>query len=183
MTPRWLVSGHPTTLTELHSLVVLTHANAMMTNNARARLDRAIRAVDQAVLFDLQLCVSAYFEQTAAMARETLKQVTQRLAGQSGAAIGDALASPSPADARRGTGNIFVAAQRRAGDEPAAPPAAAAPNGAPPPPTPTPRDRRPASRTCRPREKRLTITPRRTILQSRAMMWFCALPSRDQSAS
>jgi len=47
-----------------------------MTWSARSRLERAIRAVDQAVLFDLQLCMSAYAEQVAAAMRENAQKLT-----------------------------------------------------------------------------------------------------------
>jgi methyl-accepting chemotaxis protein len=117
--PRWLVSGYLTTLTELHSLVVMTHANAMMTSNARNKLDRAIRAVDQAVLFDLQLCISAYCEHMAATAREAMTQVMQRLAAPATAAPAAPVAEvpaapPTPAELRRSASSLFVAAQGRA---------------------------------------------------------------------
>lgn len=134
--PRWLVSGHLTTLTELHSLVVLTHANAMMTSSARTRLDRVIRAVDQAVLFDLQLCISAYFEQVASTARETLKQVAQRL----GATPSVLAADPNVAqraELRRAAANMSPASQRSPAPE-ATPPAPSAKDAGTPAPVAAP---------------------------------------------
>ncbi len=139
--PRWLVSGHLMTLTELHSLVVLTLASSMLTSGARKRLDEAIRAVSQAVLFDLQLCISAYFEQTTATARETLKQVAQRLAGPQGPAPAAIIPPPPSAEARRGSSELFVAAQRRTfRDGPAPTGAANGGNGSQPAGWPTKQD-------------------------------------------
>lgn len=64
--PQFLIAAHQTTLTRLHSLVVQAHYSDLMSFGARSRLDRAIRAVDQVVLFDLQLCVSAYVAEVRA---------------------------------------------------------------------------------------------------------------------
>ncbi len=120
--PRWLVSGHLTTLTELHSLVLATHAASMMSWAARGRLERVIRAVDQAVMFDLQLCVAAYTEQTAAATRETLQQVARRLQGAAGSVMAGAMEPASP-ETRRAASDLFVASQRRTVNETPAPPA------------------------------------------------------------
>jgi hypothetical protein len=95
----------------------------MMTSTARNRLDRAIRAVDQAVLFDLQLCISAYFEQVAATNRETLKQVTQRLSA-GGSASGTEAMIAQRAEARRGNGPAQIGSQRTPSSEAEAPSAA-----------------------------------------------------------
>jgi Protoglobin len=122
--PRWLVSGHLTTLTELHSLVLATHAASMMSWAARSRLERVIRAVDQAVMFDLQLCIAAYTEQTAAVTREAMKQVAMRLQGATPSVMADVMAPPSP-ESRRSAADLFVNSQRRTFAE------ATAPAGAP----------------------------------------------------
>jgi hypothetical protein len=110
--PRWLVSGHLTTLTELHSLVLATHAASMMSWAARSRLERVIRAVDQAVMFDLQLCIAAYTDHTAATMREAVEQMAVRLHGASGALAPEAMTPQGP-ESRRAASDIFVAAQRR----------------------------------------------------------------------
>jgi hypothetical protein len=110
--PRWLVSGHLTTLTELHSLVLATHAASMMSWAARSRLERVIRAVDQAVMFDLQLCIAAYTEHTAATMREAVEQMSVRLKGASGSPAPEAMVPPD-AESRRTTSDLFVGAQRR----------------------------------------------------------------------
>jgi methyl-accepting chemotaxis protein len=110
--PRWLVSGHLTTLTELHSLVLATHAASMMSWAARSRLERVIRAVDQAVMFDLQLCIAAYTDHTAATMREAVKQVAMRVQGAAGALAPEAMAPQSP-ESRQAASDLFVGAQRR----------------------------------------------------------------------
>ncbi len=110
--PRWLVSGHLTTLTELHSLVLATHAASMMSWAARSRLERVIRAVDQAVMFDLQLCIAAYTDHTAATMREAVKQVAVRMQGAAGGLAPEAMAPQNP-ESRRAASDLFVNAQRR----------------------------------------------------------------------
>jgi Protoglobin len=109
--PRWLISGYVTTLTELHSLVLATHCASMMTWAARSRLDRALRAVDHAVLFDLQLCVSAYTGQMERMQRDKLEQVT-RQAHPVAATLIDSLIPQTP-KARQSANDLFLASQRR----------------------------------------------------------------------
>lgn len=109
--PRWLISGYVTTLTELHSLILATHCASMMTWAARSRLDRALRAVDHAVLFDLQLCVSAYCEQLDRMHREKLEQATKQV-GPVAATLIETLI-PASAEARRTANELFLASQRR----------------------------------------------------------------------
>jgi methyl-accepting chemotaxis protein len=109
--PRWLISGYVTTLTELHSLVLATHCASMMTWAARSRLDRALRAVDHAVLFDLQLCVSAYTEQMERMQRDKLEQVA-REAHPVAATLIDSLI-PATREARQSANDLFLASQRR----------------------------------------------------------------------
>ena len=109
--PRWLVSGYVTTLTELHSLVLATHCASMMTWAARSRLDRALRAVDHAVLFDLQLCVSAYTEQMERMQRDRLEQMS-RQANPVAASLIDSLIPQSP-EARQSANELFLASQQR----------------------------------------------------------------------
>jgi len=108
--PRWLISGNTTTLTELHSLVLATHCTAMMSWAARSRMERVIRAVDQAVLFDLQMSILAYTEQRELMALEKLQQLAQRLRTQ--AAVVETAPTPS-LDGRRSVNDMFRAAQRR----------------------------------------------------------------------
>ena len=109
--PRWLISGYVTTLTELHSLVLATHCASMMTWAARSRLDRALRAVDHAVLFDLQLCVSAYTEQMERTQRDRLEQMS-RQANPAAASLIDSLIPQSP-QARQSANELFLASQRR----------------------------------------------------------------------
>jgi methyl-accepting chemotaxis protein len=109
--PRWLISGNVTTLTELHSLVMATHCTSMMSWAARSRMERVIRAVDQAVLFDLQMSIVAYTEQREEMALDKLKQLAQRFQSQAGATMETAQAQ-SP-DGRRSANELFRAAQRR----------------------------------------------------------------------
>ena len=124
--PRWLVSGHLTTLTELHSLVLATHCASMMTWGSRSRLERVIRAVDQAVMFDLQLCVAAYAEQAEATAREAIGQMARAGHGAAAATLADAML-PAGAESRRAASEMFVASQRRTfleAEPPADPPAA-----------------------------------------------------------
>lgn len=109
--PRWLISGYVTTLTELHSLIVATHCTSMMTWAARSRLERTIRAVDQAVLFDLQVCVAAYAEQAELMARERMQGAAQSFEPAAAALIETML--PSSPETRRAASDLFVASQRR----------------------------------------------------------------------
>jgi len=123
--PRWLVSGHLTTLTELHSLVLATHAASMMSWAARSRLERVIRAIDQAVMFDLQLCIAAYTEHTAATMRAAIKQMAMRVHGASGALAPEAMAPQGP-ESRQAASDLFVGAQRRTPQEPPAQPTAPA---------------------------------------------------------
>ncbi len=65
--PRFLFAAHMTTLTRLHALVVQTHYGEDLSFGGRSRLERAIRAVDQVVLLDLQLCLSAYIAELRGM--------------------------------------------------------------------------------------------------------------------
>lgn len=109
--PCWLIGGYLTTLTELHSLVLAAHGTSMMTWSARSRLERAIRAVDQAVLFDLQLRVAAYTEQVAKMEHEKMVRVVRQLQHPAPALI-ETLMPPNPAS-RRTANELFVASQRR----------------------------------------------------------------------
>ncbi len=108
--PRWLISGYLTTLTELHSLILATQCSSMMSWASRSRLERAIRAVDQAVLFDLQLCLSAYTAEVKATVRAqaTVEAPPVPTSGQ----LVDAI-MPVDADARRTANQLFVAGQRR----------------------------------------------------------------------
>jgi methyl-accepting chemotaxis protein len=105
--PRWLISGYLTTLTELHSLILATQCSSMMSWAARSRLERAIRAVDQAVLFDLQMCMSAY----TAEVRQTMRARASE-EQPSSAMLVDAM-MPVDADSRRAANQLFVAGQRR----------------------------------------------------------------------
>lgn len=105
--PRWLISGYLTTLTELHSLILATQCSSMMSWAARSRLERAIRAVDQAVLFDLQLCISAYTTEVKAAARARPSEEPQ------GTGMLIETMMPPEADSRRAANQLFVAAQRR----------------------------------------------------------------------
>jgi hypothetical protein len=109
--PRWLISGNVTTLTELHSLVMATHCTSMMSWAARSRMERVIRAVDQAVLFDLQMSIGAYTEQREQMAMEKLQQLAQRFQQKEVAALETAPAQSL--DGRRSASELFRAAQRR----------------------------------------------------------------------
>jgi methyl-accepting chemotaxis protein len=108
--PRWLISGYLTTLTELHSLILATQCSSMMSWAARSRLERAIRAVDQAVLFDLQLCLSAYTAEVKATVRAQLAAGAP--AAPSSSSLVDAI-MPADNDARRAANQLFVAGQRR----------------------------------------------------------------------
>jgi hypothetical protein len=121
--PRWLVASYLPTLTELHSLVLAAHGNSMMTWSARSRLERAIRAVDQAVVFDLQLRVAAYAEQIAAMADEKMLRVARQLQQPAPSLMGALLLQYPPG--RRATADLFATLPRAlhdsAPDEPAAP--------------------------------------------------------------
>ena len=124
--PRWLISGYLTTLTELHSLILATQCASMMSWAARSRLERAIRAVDQAVLFDLQLCVSAY----AAEVKETARARAAEEPHPAPSSLLDTM-RPLDADGRRAANQMFVGAQRRSfrpdtGNDVAAAPEAAA---------------------------------------------------------
>jgi methyl-accepting chemotaxis protein len=108
--PRWLISGYLTTLTELHSLILATQCSSMMSWAARSRLERAIRAVDQAVLFDLQLCISAYTTEVRKTARVRLAEDASLQ--MTSPALIDAL-MPADAEGRRAANQLFVAGQRR----------------------------------------------------------------------
>jgi hypothetical protein len=108
--PCWLIAGHLTTLTELHSLVLAAHGSSMMTWSARSRLERAIRAVDQAVLFDLQLRVAAYTEELARLSREKMLQVVRQLQHPA-PPLTDTLLPPTVAS-RKTASELFVASQR-----------------------------------------------------------------------
>jgi methyl-accepting chemotaxis protein len=108
--PRWLISGYLTTLTELHSLILATQCSSMMSWAARSRLERAIRAIDQAVLFDLQLCLSAYTTEVKASVRAQMAAETPQ--PTSSGLLVEAI-MPADADARRAANQLFVAGQRR----------------------------------------------------------------------
>lgn len=108
--PRWLISGYLTTLTELHSLILATQCSSMMSWAARSRLERAIRAIDQAVLFDLQLCISAY---TAEVRQTVRAQVAADQPSQPSAALLVEAMMPTDSDSRRAANQLFVAGQRR----------------------------------------------------------------------
>lgn len=108
--PRWLISGYLTTLTELHSLILATQCSSMMSWASRSRLERAIRAVDQAVLFDLQLCVSAY---TAEVKQAVRAYDTEEPPLQPASGILIESLMPADADSRRSANQLFVAGQRR----------------------------------------------------------------------
>jgi hypothetical protein len=86
--PAWFISGYLVALTELHSLLVNVHAESIMSLRSRIRMAHAIRAVDQAVLFDLQLGVSAYFAEIEAGYRRRFEDLAQRCEAVT-ATIGD----------------------------------------------------------------------------------------------
>jgi hypothetical protein len=109
--PRWLVAGYLTTLTELHSLILAGCNGPMLSWAARSRLDRAIRAVDQAVLFDLQLCVAAYTEELANLHRAPVFPDEEDELPPTGMLLEAIM--PADAEGRRVANQLFVAAQRR----------------------------------------------------------------------
>ena len=52
------ISTYLLALEEIHALIINAHGRGYATNTSRRRLENAIRAVDRAVMFDLQLVVS-----------------------------------------------------------------------------------------------------------------------------
>lgn len=81
--PSFYISTYLIALEEIHALIVDTFTGRMMGSTGRKRVSQAIQAVDRAVLFDLQLVVTAYLAETGVGFRSRL----EALADQFGEAI------------------------------------------------------------------------------------------------
>jgi len=106
--PQFLVAAHLTALTRLHSLVVQAHYTDQFSFGARSRLDRAIRAVDQVALLDLQLCMSAYVDEVRASVAPLPRQEAWRFANDRGDDLSQVVG-----EQRRAADTLFTNGQRR----------------------------------------------------------------------
>ena len=62
--PSFYITTYLLALEEIHGLVINHYTRGVVTRAGRQRLERAIRAVDRAVLLDLQLVVGGYLQET-----------------------------------------------------------------------------------------------------------------------
>ena len=76
--PSFYISTYLIALENIHAMLVDAGTPAVMTRPARSRLAATIRAVDRAVLFDLQLVVTAYLAETSADFQRRMTQLADQ---------------------------------------------------------------------------------------------------------
>lgn len=81
--PSFYIGTYLLALEDIHALAIRAHGRGLPTAGSRARLERAIRAVDRAVFFDLNLVVTGYLAQNA----DGFRQRLDTLADQFGTVI------------------------------------------------------------------------------------------------
>jgi methyl-accepting chemotaxis protein len=81
--PSFYIGAYLVALEDIHALLVTALVKRVTTGSARATLERSIRAVDRAVLFDLSQVVSGYLQENGENFRKRMDEV----ADQFGAAI------------------------------------------------------------------------------------------------
>jgi len=79
--PSFYISAYLLALEEIHALVLRQYSSAVSLPGARARCEQALRAVDRAILFDLQLVVTAYLEENGRVFRTRLEELADQFEG------------------------------------------------------------------------------------------------------
>ena len=79
--PSFYISTYLMALEEIHALVIGAYGRGFATNTSRRRLEHAIRAIDRAVMFDLQLVVSSFLEESAATHHRRLEELADQFGG------------------------------------------------------------------------------------------------------
>jgi methyl-accepting chemotaxis protein len=79
--PSFYISTYLLALEEIHALVINAYGRGYATNTSRRRLEHALRAIDRAVMFDLQLVVSGFLEENAAAYRRRLGELADQFGG------------------------------------------------------------------------------------------------------
>ena len=76
--PSFYISSYLVALEEIHALLLQLWTPRIATPTSRARLDQAMRAVDRAILFDLQLVVTGYLEENAREYKSRLEELADQ---------------------------------------------------------------------------------------------------------
>jgi len=76
--PSFYISAYLVALEEIHALIVRLWSPRIATPASRARVEHALRAVDRAILFDLQLVVTGYLEENAREYKSRLDQLADQ---------------------------------------------------------------------------------------------------------
>ena len=76
--PSFYISTYLIALEQVHTLLIETDRHRMLSRSTRAGLAASMRAVDRAVLFDLQLVVTSYLEEGAIDYRRRLHELAEQ---------------------------------------------------------------------------------------------------------
>jgi len=76
--PSFYISAYLIALEEIHALTLRHYSTTISRAGTRARIEQTLRAVDRAILFDLQLVVTAYLEENSREFRSRLEQLADQ---------------------------------------------------------------------------------------------------------
>ncbi|MBL8672067.1 MAG: globin-coupled sensor protein [Alphaproteobacteria bacterium] len=75
--PRWYIAGYTYTLSRMHDVLSRALIRTFRPGESRAQMARVLRAVNQAVMLDMDLAISIYLEENDAKHRRHLAEITQ----------------------------------------------------------------------------------------------------------
>jgi methyl-accepting chemotaxis protein len=73
--PRWYIGGYAFTMSYLYEVVVRAHASRLSPAAAQDKTAKMMRAVNQAVMLDMDLAISIYLEENKRAAEETMMKL------------------------------------------------------------------------------------------------------------
>lgn len=82
--PSFYISTYLIALEGIHAVLIRSDRHQILTRSARANLAAGIRAVDRAVIFDLQLVVTSYLQEVSNNYRQRLEELAGQVAGTVG---------------------------------------------------------------------------------------------------
>ncbi len=77
--PRWYLGGYAVTMTRIYDLLIKGSSSRLRPADAEARLSDALRAVNLAVMLDMELVISVYLEENAARHARHLEEISGNL--------------------------------------------------------------------------------------------------------